>query len=444
MPRTLVVYVSDAIPTRSAVLRACAGGGRSRSSRWRSAAPRTAGVRRMTVVVDTDQAGGTGSSRQQPGFWWTVGPRTSPTLHGPPRPGDDQGREKPRETPRRHQLQLVQVFRARVVDVAARLARHRDDGDRGQGGRPACKVLRPFGVMEMVRTGRVVMCRGSQDRRHRPPRGRRRPPPPPPPPRRTNVAKFPGNGAERTRMATMYYDKDARPVAHYQGARVAIIGPGSQGTPTCAQPARQRRPRVGSGLPSASRSRPGRRPRDSTSPPRRPTPQWSRRHDAAGTPDTAQPAPPLYPSAISGPTTRPGRVLMFAHGYQHIRFGTIAPPPGRGRRDGGAQVAGPPRPRGLRRGGRDAGVAGRSIATPPGAGARRWRSPAPQGIGATRAGVIETTFAGETETDLFGDAGRAVRQRQRAGQSQASRRWSTRQLPAHGDRLLRVPPGCVD
>ena len=38
-----------------------------------------------------------------------------------------------------------------------------------------------------------------------------------------------------------------------------------------------------------------------------------------------------------------------------------------------------------------------------------------KGIGGTRAGVIETTFKEETETDLFGEQGGIVRRCQRAG-----------------------------
>ena len=45
-------------------------------------------------------------------------------------------------------------------------------------------------------------------------------------------------------------------------------------------------------------------------------------------PDTAQPA--LYESR-SRRTSRPGKTLMFAHGF-NIRYGTITPPPGRRRR----------------------------------------------------------------------------------------------------------------
>ena len=58
-------------------------------------------------------------------------------------------------------MQLVQVFRARVVDVAADSLVIETTGteDKVDG---LLQVLRPFGVQEMVRTGRVAMCRGAQ------------------------------------------------------------------------------------------------------------------------------------------------------------------------------------------------------------------------------------------------------------------------------------------
>jgi acetolactate synthase I/III small subunit len=58
-------------------------------------------------------------------------------------------------------MQLVQVFRARVVDVAADSLVIETTGteDKVDG---LLQVLRPFGVMEMVRTGRLAMCRGTQ------------------------------------------------------------------------------------------------------------------------------------------------------------------------------------------------------------------------------------------------------------------------------------------
>jgi len=59
-------------------------------------------------------------------------------------------------------MQLVQVFRARVVDVAADSLVIETTGteDKVDG---LLQVLRPFGVKEMVRTGRVAMCRGAQE-----------------------------------------------------------------------------------------------------------------------------------------------------------------------------------------------------------------------------------------------------------------------------------------
>jgi ketol-acid reductoisomerase len=93
-------------------------------------------------------------------------------------------------------------------------------------------------------------------------------------------------------------------------------------------------------------------------------------------------------------------MLMFAHGF-NIRFGTIAPPPG----VDVAMVA--PKSPGHRvrevfveGGGTPALLAVHCDAT---GRARDVALAYARGIGATRAGVIETTFAEETETDLFGE-----------------------------------------
>ena len=53
-------------------------------------------------------------------------------------------------------------------------------------------------------------------------------------------------------------------------------------------------------------------------------------------PDTTQAA--LYSDATSSRTSTPGKMLMFAHGF-NIRFGTIEPPARRRRDDGRAEVA---------------------------------------------------------------------------------------------------------
>jgi acetolactate synthase I/III small subunit len=59
-------------------------------------------------------------------------------------------------------LQLAEVFRARVVDVAADCLALEITGtqDKIDG---LVDVLRPFGVLEMVRTGAVAMLRGQGD-----------------------------------------------------------------------------------------------------------------------------------------------------------------------------------------------------------------------------------------------------------------------------------------
>ena len=195
-------------------------------------------------------------------------------------------------------------------------------------------------------------------------------------------------------MATMYYDKDAD-LSLITGRKVAIIGYGSQGH-AHALNLRDSGVAVRVGLPSASRSRPKAEAQglDVTSP-----------ADAAAwadvtmllVPDTAQPA--LYERDIR-PHLRPGRMLMFAHGF-NIRFGTIVPPPG----VDVAMVA--PKSPGHRvrevfveGGGTPALLAVHCDAT---GRARDVALAYAKGIGATRAGVIETTFAEETETDLFGE-----------------------------------------
>ena len=195
-------------------------------------------------------------------------------------------------------------------------------------------------------------------------------------------------------MATMFYDKDAD-LSLITGRKVAIIGYGSQGH-AHALNLRDSGVTVRVGLPSASRSRPKAEAQglDVTSP--ADAAEWA---DVTMllAPDTAQPA--LYERDIR-PNLRPGRMLMFAHGF-NIRFGTIAPPPG----VDVAMVA--PKSPGHRvrevfvdGGGTPALLAVHRDAT---GRARDVALAYAKGIGATRAGVIETTFAEETETDLFGE-----------------------------------------
>ena len=115
-------------------------------------------------------------------------------------------------------------------------------------------------------------------------------------------------------------------------------------------------------------------------------------------PDTTQPA--IYTAGIE-PHLTAGKMLMFAHGF-NIRFGTIVPPPDVDVDDGRAEVAGAPRPRGL-----SSRAPARRRCSPstrtPRARPARSRCRTRRASACTRAGVIETTFAEETETDLFGE-----------------------------------------
>lgn len=61
-------------------------------------------------------------------------------------------------------LQLVDIFRAQVVDVARNSLTIEITGDEEKVEGLAA-LLRPYGIMEMVRTGRVAMLRGGNGTR---------------------------------------------------------------------------------------------------------------------------------------------------------------------------------------------------------------------------------------------------------------------------------------
>ena len=121
----------------------------------------TAGVLRLTVLVDTDEAGGRRLAAQLARLVDVI---RIEDVTDRPAVSRDLAMIKVSAAPdsRADIMQLVQVFRARVVDVAADSLVIETTGteDKVDG---LLQVLRPFGVMEMVRTGRVVMCRGSQE-----------------------------------------------------------------------------------------------------------------------------------------------------------------------------------------------------------------------------------------------------------------------------------------
>ncbi len=56
-------------------------------------------------------------------------------------------------------IQIVDIFRARIIDVAAKSMTIEVTGDEGKI-MGIEQLLRPFGIKEMVRTGKVAMTRG--------------------------------------------------------------------------------------------------------------------------------------------------------------------------------------------------------------------------------------------------------------------------------------------
>ena len=107
----------------------------------------------------------------------------------------------------------------------------------------------------------------------------------------------------------------------------------------------------------------------------------------------------VYRSEIR-PQLRPGNLLMCSHGF-NIHFGQVVPPEGVD-----AALVAPKGPGHLVRSEYEKGGGVPSlIALSPGASeqSRKLALAYAKGIGGTRGGVIETTFAEETETDLFGE-----------------------------------------
>jgi ketol-acid reductoisomerase len=195
-------------------------------------------------------------------------------------------------------------------------------------------------------------------------------------------------------MANLYYDKSAD-LALIQGKKVAIIGYGSQGH-AHALNLRESGVTVRVGLQSGSAS---------ISKAQREGLTVNTPAEAAAwadvimilAPDTKQPK--LYHDSIA-PHLTAGKTLMFAHGF-NIRFGTIKPPanvdvsmiapkaPGHRVREVFIEGGGTPALLAVEQ---DASGKAKALALS-----------YAKGLGCTRAGVLETTFTEETETDLFGE-----------------------------------------
>lgn len=195
-------------------------------------------------------------------------------------------------------------------------------------------------------------------------------------------------------MANIYYDEDAN-LTLLDGKKIAVIGYGSQGH-AHALNLKDSGCDVVVGLREGSESWPRAEASGLTV---LPMSEAAAMADIVMilVPDPVQPA--LYRQAIA-PNLSPGNTLMFAHGF-NIRFNQIIPPP-----DLDVSMIAPKAPGHRMRevyvegGGVPALLAVYQNAS---GQAKETALAYAKGLGCTRAGVIETTFAEETETDLFGE-----------------------------------------
>jgi ketol-acid reductoisomerase len=195
-------------------------------------------------------------------------------------------------------------------------------------------------------------------------------------------------------MATMFYDKDAD-IDLIRQRKVAVIGYGSQGH-AHALNLQDSDVEVVVGLQAGSKSAEKARAAGLKVMSVADASKWA---DVIMVLIPDQHQARVYKAEIA-PHLTAGKMLMFAHGFA-IRFNWIVPPadvdvtmvapkaPGHRVREVFKEGAGTP---GLLAVHQDVTGKGRSTALS-----------YARGIGCTRAGVIETTFAEETETDLFGE-----------------------------------------
>jgi acetolactate synthase I/III small subunit len=117
------------------------------------------GISRMTIVVDSDQ---TDVDRIMPYMYKLINVLQVEDLTYAPRVSRDLAMLKITATPenRADVMKLAEVFRARVVDVTntSLIIEITGDEEKIDG---FVEVLRPYGIIEMVRTGIVAMERGT-------------------------------------------------------------------------------------------------------------------------------------------------------------------------------------------------------------------------------------------------------------------------------------------
>ena len=195
-------------------------------------------------------------------------------------------------------------------------------------------------------------------------------------------------------MVKVYYDADADP-RELEGKKVAVIGYGSQGH-AHALNLKDSGVEVVVGLREGSGS-------------------WARAEssdllvlptaEAVASADVSmivvpdQDAPEVYEKDIA-PNLRAGNMILFAHGF-NIHYGQIVPP-----EDVDVAMVAPKGPGHIVRDQFEEGVgvpALFAIHQDATGRARELVMAYAHGLGATKAGVLETTFQEETETDLFGE-----------------------------------------
>jgi ketol-acid reductoisomerase len=194
--------------------------------------------------------------------------------------------------------------------------------------------------------------------------------------------------------ATIYYEQDAD-VSALSGQRIAVLGFGSQGH-AHAQNLQDSGFDVRVGLRAGSSSRAA---AEEAGLKVMTIAEAVADSDVAMIvlPDTSQAT--VYAEEIA-PNLKAGDMLMFAHGF-NIHFGTITPPA-----DVDVTMIAPKGPGHLVRRTYEQGIGTPALVAvhQDATGKARERALAyANGIGAARAGVIETTFKEETETDLFGE-----------------------------------------
>lgn len=119
----------------------------------------TPGISRMTIVVDTDERG---ARLVEANLYKLIPVRRVDNITKVPTIARDLAMIKVAAAgdARTHVMQLVDVYRARIVDVSPESLVIEATGAEDKID-SLLEVLRPYGVIEMVRTGRVEITRGT-------------------------------------------------------------------------------------------------------------------------------------------------------------------------------------------------------------------------------------------------------------------------------------------